>query len=215
MALRRVWTTTQRVRYLPRPVTAAVNRAARASRGMVVTGGRFVATPFEAGKTYRRMRDIWIHRADLATSATFRDIEDALARTGHYRHKRYEITEVSQIPALIEACYLDLLESMSREGYRADKRSAFGTGGLGRAIVWHDGSLVHENGATHRLAAARIVGLRHGFPLRIVGVHEDWLRVNGVCGRPTAEAVRRAVGLCKPVLRVDPDIGTEAVRAAQ
>lgn len=49
-------------------------------------------------------------------------------------------------------------------------------GGLGKALIWKDGTLWHENGATHRLAAARIVGVQSGFPLRIVGAHRDWLR---------------------------------------
>ncbi|GAA5072639.1 hypothetical protein GCM10023209_17620 [Roseibacterium beibuensis] len=205
VALRRVWTATKRARFLPRGVSRLVNRAARASRPMIVTSDRFVVTPLEEGQTYQRMLDVWTHREDLSASETYRNIWNTLTRTGRYQHKRYEITDPAEIPQLIATCYLDLLESMSRDGYCADRTSALATGGLGRAIVWQDGSLVHENGATHRLAAAKIVGLRHGFPFRIVGVHEDWLRANGVGERPSKEAVRRAVGLSRSVLCVDPD----------
>ncbi|MBY6202225.1 hypothetical protein KUV65_12680 [Maritalea mobilis] len=215
VALRRVWTATKRARFLPRGVCKAVNWAARASRPMIVASDRFVATPLEKGQTYQRMLDVWTHREDLSASETYRNIWNTLTRTGRYQHKRYEITDPAEIPKLIATCYLDLLESMSRDGYCADRTSEFATGGLGRAIVWQDGSLVHENGATHRLAAAKIVGLRHGFPFRIVGVHEDWLRVNGVGQRPKDGAVRWAVGLSKSVLCMDPNAVEDDVMAVQ
>jgi len=81
---------------------------------------------------------------------------------------------------MMQLCFLDLMNSMANEGYQRDKISSFGTGGIGKTIIWRDGSLRHENGATHRLAAARIVGLKSGFPLRIVAAHRAWLDEQGI-----------------------------------
>ena len=81
---------------------------------------------------------------------------------------------------MVRSCFYDLLISMAEEGYLPDKKSSFATEGIGLAIVWRDGNLWHEYGATHRLASAKIVGLRRGFPLRVVAAHRDWLGTHGI-----------------------------------
>lgn len=153
---------------------------ARETRRFDIGDDGFAITPFEHGNTHKRMADVWTHRNRLEASETYSRISQVLAEKGVYRHKKYELRQHSEIGAMMQACYLDLLESMSREGYQAGRTSSFATGGIGKVIVWRDGRLLHENGATHRLAAARIVGLRHGFPLRVVAVHRDWLALQGI-----------------------------------
>jgi hypothetical protein len=202
--LRNIWVATKKNRFLPRVAKSGLNRLARHMRKFRVDDERFVLGPFEHGKTYKLMNDIWTHRAALEGSSVYFRVAEKLAVSGVYRHKRFEISSESQIIAMMQACYLDLLNSMAEEGYVVGKTSSFGTGGIGKVIVWRDGSLWHENGATHRLAAARIVGLRSGFPLKIVAAHRDWLDAHGVndlsCWPKLTDALSKANGvLGKPI----------------
>ena len=103
-----------------------------------------------------------------------------MSATGQFHHKGYTIDQRDQIIGLIEACYLDILHSMETEGYRSDRRSAFATGGIGGLIIWNDGELVSGPAATHRKAAARILGMTSPFPMRVVGLHRGWLTSVGL-----------------------------------
>lgn len=182
---RNLWKRINRNRFIPKMAKSGVNRFVRETRRFDIhDDGKFDFVPFEIGNTHIKLKDVWDHRDAPERSATYKDIFDKLTKTGTYKYKNLRISEKSEIIPLIEACFLDLLISMEKEGYLPDKKSAFATGGTGLAIVWSDGKLWHEDGATHRLAAARIVGLRHGFPLRIVGAHRDWLAAQGIRGLP-------------------------------
>jgi hypothetical protein len=170
------WRKIQASAALPRSAKSGLNRLARATRPFAFSGTHYTFRPLEGGQTHKLMMDVWQHRHALEQSETFRQISEDLLANGIYRHKRYEIREPGDITTLMQTCFLDLLISMDRDGYQRGKKSKFATGGLGKALIWKDGTLWHENGATHRLAAARIVGVQSGFPLRIVGAHRDWLR---------------------------------------
>lgn len=136
--------------------------------------------PIENSAAYHRLSDLWQHREDPTQSQTWQEIESLLSKTGHVRHKNYEITDRRQISALVEDCYLDILRSMAAHGYLPDKQAAFATSDIGLALISRSGHLISGPAATHRKAAARLVGLRHGFPLRIAGAHRDWLSENGI-----------------------------------
>ncbi|WP_156788416.1 hypothetical protein [Roseobacter sp. CCS2] len=180
--LRRIWRATRKNRLLPRFAGAAITHMARATRPFNFDDGDIDLVSFESGNTYQRMQDVWTHRSALQDSTTYQQISDALARDGQYQHKNYKIVNSDEITLLLQTCFLDLLNSLAEEGYQHGKTSTYGTGGTGKAVIWRDGRIRHENGATHRLAAARIVGMRTPFPLRIVGVHQAWLDAQNVRG---------------------------------
>jgi hypothetical protein len=125
---------------------------------------------------FRRMEDVWRHRDAIESSDAYASIDAAISATGSFTHKRYSISSRAAIPDCIRACYLDILLSMEGEGYVAGKRSSFATAGVGNAIIDRDGSLLRCFGASHRMAAAIVVGVTGGFPLRIVGAHRAWLQ---------------------------------------
>lgn len=133
-----------------------------------------------SSEIFRLMEDVWLYRDALQASKTYACIEHAISSTGSFTHKRYSISSRAAIPDCIRACYLDILLSMEREGYVAGKQSDFATAGVGGAIIDQDGSLLRCLGASHRMAAAIVVGVTGGFPLRIVGAHQAWLHGQGV-----------------------------------
>lgn len=174
------WYILDSARFIPRPAISALNRLMHRLRRFDLIDAGVELRPLEQANSFQLMQDVWAHRDALDQCETYLRIADELKRRGGFKHKKLQISQDSEIIPLIRSCYLDLLQSLDAEGYLPDKKSKFATGGLGRAIVWKDGSLWHEDGATHRLMAANTVGLHKGFPLRIVGVHGDWLADQGI-----------------------------------
>lgn len=173
--LRGILLAARKSRVLPPVTIAAINKCARATRPFNFSGARMDLVSFESGNTYTMMADIWANRDALKESQTFHKIATQLAKDGSFKHKGLRITNHAEIVPLLQTCFLDLLNSMAKDGYIRGKTSDHGTGGVGRALIWRDGSVWQENGATHRLAAAKLVGLNSAFPLRIVGAHDEWL----------------------------------------
>ncbi len=131
--------------------------------------------PIEQTAVFQRMKDISDHRDDLRASHTYRDIRERLQADGIFRHKGYSIRSANEIEGCIHNCFLDLILSMESQGYIEDRTNDFATGGIGTFFIDHDGSILKGGAATHRLAAAKITGLKGGFPARIIGAHSNWL----------------------------------------
>lgn len=168
-------------RAIPRFTKTALHGLKHQARGFDLSDERlFHRVPFERSETYQRMKDVWEHMNNLERSATYRHIKDSLISKGEYRHKNYRISHETEIVSMMRTCYCNMLNSMAEAGYVPGKKSSFATGGTGRAIVWREGTIWHERGATHRLVSARVVGLNNGFPLRIVAAHRDWLHAHGI-----------------------------------
>lgn len=197
------WKAIARNRVLPKTVKAGLNRLVRVTRRFDIDDdSKFDLVSFERGETYLKMEDVWKHKEDLQNSSTYQQVLKSLEDNNIYRHKKYEVTEKSEIISMIKSCYSDLLVSLDEEGYIPGKKSSFATGGMGLAIVWRDGSLWHEVGATHRLVAARLVGLQRGFPLRIVAAHHDWLGEQGICKLSDISKLPRALERVDGVLAI-------------
>jgi hypothetical protein len=178
---RKTWQTLNRVPGLPSIARSAINRGLRELRRFDLWNDAyydFVA--IEEADTHRRLADVLAHRHCIEESETYKLLLQKFRAHGPFRHKNFLVAEEEEVKTLVQSCYADLLTSMARDGYVRGKTSAYGTDGIGAAMVWSDGRLWHEDGATHRLVAARLVGVQSGFPLRIVGVHRDFLRAHGV-----------------------------------
>lgn len=130
--------------------------------------------------TYLTMKDVFDHRENLRASRTYETIARTLEHEGVFLHKQYAVKDKQSIEDCIRACYLDILLSMEKSGYRADKKSSFASAGMGTAFIDKDGSILKALKASHRLAAAQIVGMQTAFPLRVIGAHEDWLAAHQI-----------------------------------
>ena len=138
----------------------------------------------ETTETFLKMKDVLDHEHCLTESGFYYQIKEILKDKDQYAHKNYVIRREDQIEPLIRDCLLAIIDSIRTQGYRTDVTSSFATGGLGTAVIDRDGRLLRGPGASHRFAAARLVGLREGFPLRLAGAHADWLRQQGITGGP-------------------------------
>lgn len=151
-------------------------------RDFRLTEAEFERSPISTSPIYQRMADVYEHRDRLRESQTYAEIVEAVKSRGAFKHKNYEIKSVDDVEECIRACYLDMMQSMAADGYQADRTSKFATGGIGNGVIDRDGSIVRSMAATHRMSAAKVVGLQGGFPLRIVGAHTDWLNQIGATG---------------------------------
>ena len=83
----------------------------------------------------------------------------------------------AEIRTFLNEYALNLIRTMESSGYDLEKGSEIGTAHIDR-----DGRLVKSGSATHRFCVARIVGVKR-FPLRVVGIHEDWARAAASPGK--------------------------------
>lgn len=166
--------------FLPAPLKRARLRIFWEMTPFIVDDDEFERHAIRGSERFRLMADIHAHRDNLAASDTFAMIRDRIREAGAFSHKSRTIRQVNAIEPFISECYLDLITSMETEGYQDDKTSDWATGGTGTGFIDADGTIVKCAGATHRLAAAILAGLDHGFPLRIIGIHREWAAGHGI-----------------------------------
>jgi hypothetical protein len=200
---RKTWRALNKVPGLPSVARSAINRGLRELRRFDLWNDAyydFVLIP--DGGTHRQLADVHAHRHCIKESETYKLLLQKFRAQGPFRHKKFLVETEDMVRTLVQSCYADLLTSMARDGYVRGKTSAYGTDGIGAAMVWSDGRLWHEDGATHRLVAARLVGVQSGFPLRIVGVHRDFLRAHDVSHAHELSKLSDALSKVNGVLRV-------------
>lgn len=198
---RKTWKTLNSLQILPAFAKSGINRGLRELRRFDLTkDGFYDFVSIESGGTYRSLKDVLDHTDTPEASETYQQILREFRARRTYRHKKFVVEAEADIATLVQACYSDLLFSMAQDGYVNGKTSTFTTGGTGLAIIWKDGKLWHEDGATHRLSTARLVGIQRGFPLRIVGVHRDFLRAQGISSTSDLHRLPEALASADGVL---------------
>jgi hypothetical protein len=198
---RKTWKTLNSLPVLPGFAKSGINRGLREMRRFDLTkDGYYDFVSIESGNTYRKLKDVLDHSDTPEASETYQHILREFRARGTYRHKKFVVGTEADVAKLVRACYSDLLSSMAKDGYVSEKTSTYATGGTGLAMIWKDGKLWHEDGATHRLSTARLVGVQRGFPLRIVGVHRDFLRAQGIRGTPDLSRLPEALADADGVL---------------
>lgn len=138
--------------------------------------------PIEKTPVYRKMKNVFDHRKNLKESKLYQEISYQIEKAGYYNHKNYFVHSKDGIEDCIKNCFLDIIQSMDRDGYLNNKKRTFATGGIGQAFIDRDGSILRAASATHRLAAAKIVEMEDPFPIRIIGAHSDWIKRHNLKG---------------------------------
>ena len=126
--------------------------------------------PFEETMQYRNASDYARNLDDVRKTQLFREIREAIATEGKYRYKNEWITDVEDIPRFFDRYWGNLYNSMLSSGYDASRADD-----IGKCYVATDGQLIKGENARHRLAVARLTGVR-SFPLLVFGVSENWYR---------------------------------------
>ncbi len=177
--------------YCPEPLLGFINKVIYETSRFTIDESEIERVAIDQTPIYLKMKDVFENRENLTSSQTYDDIARNIADNGFFKHKKFVIRTIDEIEDFIRQCYLDIMVSMDEFGYLDDKKSEFATSGLGSAFVDRDGKILKAMGASHRFAAAQIVGLNDPFPFRVLGVHSDWLQSLGIGAFDMASLARQ------------------------
>jgi hypothetical protein len=166
--------------YLPKPLVTVLFKIINETSSFKLKEIEVKRAPIIDSPIYLKMKDVFENRKNLKTSQTYENIATIIERNGVYTHKMYTIRAKDEIESCIRDCFLNIILSMDQFGYLEDRVSEFATGGLGSAFIDRDGSILKSVGASHRLAAAQVVGMESPFPFRVIGAHAYWLQSQGI-----------------------------------
>jgi hypothetical protein len=173
---------------LPKPLVSAVRGVLKRFEPYVIPGHCFDGIePIDGIDKLRKVRDLIDHRADPENSGWSRELHQQLRDRGRAKHKGTRMRSSAEIVSFLRGYALGLIETMERDGYDMEKGAEIGT-----AQIDGEGRLIKSGSGTHRFCVARALGLE-SFPLRVVGVHEDWVRAKAPGGGMTVD--RLAEGL--------------------
>lgn len=133
--------------------------------------------PIEATPKYRKVEDFIENRDEITRTLWYRELCDQLKADGRAVHKQIVMTSETEVVAFLNDYVGRLVDSLATEGF-SSKHSGYES----TAVIGAGGEITKSSSGNHRLSIARALGIER-FPLRIVGVHEDW---------PPAQAVRGA-----------------------
>ena len=126
--------------------------------------------PIEGMEKYLKIKDLTENQDKVENSAWYKELSEQLKSIGYAKYKNLRLCSDSEVSIFLNEYVLNLVRSMQTSGYDLEKGAEIGTAHIDR-----DGSLVKSGSATDRFCVARIVGLKR-FPLRVVGIHEDWAK---------------------------------------
>jgi hypothetical protein len=116
------------------------------------------------------MKDLYESLPNFRQSIWYKRAEQSISKTGKYSHKNLVARDLLQLDQVFEGYLIDMLISMKKEGYCHREGADFP-----EAMVGRDGTLIKRAHGTHRLAAAKVVGAPGLFPVKVVGVHRQWV----------------------------------------
>lgn len=140
--------------------------------------------PIEVTAKYRKVEDFIENRDRVAQTLWYRELCDQLKADGRAMHKEIVMTSEDEIVAFLENYVGRLVDSLATEGFLPEHSGYEST-----AVIGSGGEITKSSSGNHRLSIARALGIDR-FPLRIVGVHEDW---------PPARAIRGAYSTDKMI----------------
>lgn len=145
--------------------------------------------PFAEREEFRLVSNLAESLPDYRASDWYAMAARQIARSGAFAHKSHVVRTTQELDALFSRELVPLLTSMAEHGYRHHEGAD-----LPEAMIGRDGTLIKTSHGTHRFAAIKAVRGGGLFPLRIVGVHRDWLKaVLQASDDPPEAAIRQAV----------------------
>lgn len=176
-------------RFLPGPVVALVRPSVKRREPFVIPRDVFSPPrPIAETPRYHRVADFLRHRTNVTQSAWHRDLLADLAQEGVARHKEVEMRSPAEVDAFFEGYVLPLIESLERDGYRAEVEAE---GYASTAVIGPAGEIIKTGSGNHRFCIAKALGLAR-FPLKVVGAHEDWV-ARELGSAPSPEAILQAL----------------------
>lgn len=119
---------------------------------------------------YKAMADLVGHRADYTRSLWYQNMATVIEGGGVAQHKHRAMQTISELNAFFEDYLLVLIDTMKDTGYAYRSSDD-----VGYVTVGAGGELHKANAGEHRFLAAKILGTAR-IPVRVSGVHEQWVR---------------------------------------
>jgi hypothetical protein len=145
--------------------------------------------PFVEREEFILMKDLQESLPDYRRSIWYRRAAQAISQKGQYAHKELVAHNLAELVQVFKGYLIKILATMKQEGYRQREGADYP-----EAMIGRDGTLIKTAHGTHRLAAAKVVGATGVFPVKVIGVHRQWL--SAVCGDSScdhSEAVSNAL----------------------
>ncbi|WP_420862094.1 hypothetical protein [Algirhabdus cladophorae] len=147
-----------------------------------------VSGPIKEAPKFQRVADFVAHKETPEKSIWYQNLAAQLAKTGIAKHKDIEMRSSSEIDTFFETYVEPLIKDLAKNGYVPDH-----TGFESTAVIAQDGTLIKSGSGNHRFYICKILGIRR-FPLRIVGMHEDYFKAHARTETITADAVIDLLG---------------------
>lgn len=121
--------------------------------------------------SYKYISDFIKKIDNYQSTILYKEIAEHIRRNGFFVYKKkIEISTEADIRKFFENYLMGIHDSLRSDGYDVSLAPD-----VGKCYVSSDGELVKGENARHRLAFAKILGVK-SFPLQIFGMHENWYR---------------------------------------
>ena len=120
-------------------------------------------------KRYQKIADFIENINYLDKTTWFEILMHALEKNGVAKHKKITMHSRQDILSFLMQ-YRKIVESIDSKGF-CERYTGFESSG----IIDADGNIIKNLHGNHRFCIAKVLKLEE-FPLKIIGVHEDWVR---------------------------------------
>lgn len=142
-----------------------------------------VARRIDETETYGLVHDFINRTGTINDTVWFEKLSMQLDSTGVAHHKAIEMRSATEITTFLQTYVQTMVDDLAANGFDPSH-----TGFESTALVDADGNLCKSGSGNHRFSICKVLGTSR-FPLKIVGMHEDFFANRRPQNRATVETV--------------------------
>ena len=171
-------------RILPTPIVNLFKAAIKHREPFLIPSKHF-GTEAQVAQTvrYKKVIDFIQNKENVSQSLWYQDLLQALNQNGIAHHKNIQMHSDADIQLFLRDYVGGLVNSMQTNGYK-DPNSGYES----TAVINQKGVICKSGSGNHRFCISKALNLDR-FPLRIVGIHENWPMVEKLRPGLTAESI--------------------------
>lgn len=171
-------------RVLPTPILNLFRAGIRKREPFLIPSEHFgKETQVTQKDRYQKIVDFIQHNDNVGQSRWYQDLLQALTQDGVARHKTIKMHSDADIREFLHGYVGGLITSMQTEGYN-DPDGGYDS----CAVINQNGVICKSGSGNHRFCISKILELDR-FPLRIVGMHENWPMLEKLGSTPSADSI--------------------------
>ncbi|EFI34026.1 hypothetical protein Dthio_PD1365 [Desulfonatronospira thiodismutans ASO3-1] len=184
----------RKLRFLEKIGLKSIYHFIRNDKKIIITGGlkpRLFSEHFK----YIFLKELWDNNLDYTCTKRFKLFKDRIdaGKEIVMPVKGYRLKNLEDLESYFQD-YVRLLESMSAEGFLAQKSNDELL-----VIIGEKGELIKTSRGRHRLAAAQITGIE-SIPVRVRHIHQSWVEMQKA-GRAGKEGLAEDIALSMQKVR--------------